>query len=45
LGIGIALAGYFIGDGLRNFGKQKFIDKYTDEITEEAIRKSSKEDK
>ncbi|WP_161783116.1 hypothetical protein [Pontibacillus yanchengensis] len=35
LAAGIALAGYFIGNGLRNFGKQDYIDKLLDKSLEE----------
>ncbi|SFJ31278.1 hypothetical protein SAMN04487936_101628 [Halobacillus dabanensis] len=38
LAAGIALAGYFIGNGLRNFGRSNPVDDYWDE----SIRKSLK---
>ncbi|MGR9049701.1 hypothetical protein ACQ4XT_13830 [Halobacillus faecis] len=39
LAAGIALAGYFIGNGLKNFGQRNPMDDYLDQTINEQLRK------
>ncbi|MBN9653305.1 hypothetical protein J0K78_03425 [Halobacillus sp. GSS1] len=39
LAAGIALAGYFIGDGLKKIGQRDPMDEYLDQTISEQIRK------
>ncbi|MGP4060248.1 hypothetical protein [Halobacillus sp. H74] len=39
LAAGIALAGYFIGNGLRNFGRSNPVDDYFDQSIKDRLTK------
>ncbi|WP_164908615.1 hypothetical protein [Halobacillus litoralis] len=39
LAVCLALAGYFIGNGLRNFGKSNPVDDYLDQSIKERLTK------